>query len=241
MKVSLLKTLPVMILVGLAYALPVQAGDISVSPLIVDMAPGTPFQDITVGNVGKDKAYVKVSIAKLTNPGNGKETFQNDSGNPAVFGIAITPQKFALPTGQNRAIRVINFNKDLAQDAVYIATISPVSSLVESTANVDGQDVNLGMQISVAYKVKIFVRPANPHAELTVNRDGKTATITNTGNTNVLLTGFSQCTDEESDCQDLQLINRLYAGNSWTVTLPTDAPFQFTEQYLNTTQQIKSK
>lgn len=242
MKTSMLKILPLALMLSLAYAMPAAASDISVGPLIVDFAPGAQFQDINVSNTGKDKAYVKVVVQKLTNPGQGKNVLTPDTGNPATFGIAVTPQKFALPINQNRTIRVINFNKNLTQDAVYIATISPVASLVAGTATTaDGQTASMGMQITVSYKVKIFIRPSNPLVDLKIVRNGKTAVITNHGNTNALLTGFEQCAADGSNCTDLNMINRLYAGNSWTITLPTDAPFQFNESYLNVKKVIKSQ
>ncbi len=83
------------------------------------------------------------------------------------------------------------------------------------------------LRIVVAYQILTIVQPDEPESTLSVSRKGKVASFANRGNTNVLLSEGQQCNPvDENDCRELTS-KRLYAGNTWELELPFDAPLTY--------------
>jgi hypothetical protein len=82
-----------------------------------------------------------------------------------------------------------------------------------------------GLRVLVGYDVLVIARPDNAKPAITGERSGRRLTLRNTGNTNALLVSGKQC-NKAGKCVDLPT-TRLYAGITWTVDLPLDAPAEY--------------
>jgi P pilus assembly chaperone PapD len=195
---------------------------ISVSDAIVDFAPGSrPVRDILVRNHDKHPAYIEITARKILNPGLQPE--QAEPLDKKSTDMIISPQKAVIPPGGRKTIRVVSRHGTVDRDVIYRATITPVNVP-------DKPNAKIGVKIVVAYGLLIIVRPAKPTPKLDARRTGKTLAFTNAGNTNIELLTGKQCppgVTDESKCQKLSG-ERLYAGLSTTVSLPFDAPVEFT-------------
>jgi P pilus assembly chaperone PapD len=217
------------------------ASEISISPMVVDFAPKQAFQDITINNVGDDKAYVVIKIERVDNAGMPNQTMVQSAGNPMQFGLTASLTKMVIPVGQSRMVRLLSLVRNNPQDMIYRVIIAPVAGEAEMTGADQAGHVDTGMEIRIDYSALAILRPANPEPVINFTRKGKEITITNTGNTNALIYSYQQCPTGQA-CEKLQLPEkRLYAGNTWTFSMPYDAPLQLTAQYLDTTKQLTSQ
>jgi P pilus assembly chaperone PapD len=78
-----------------------------------------------------------------------------------------------------------------------------------------------GVRVLVGYQLLVFVAPAQTGVSLEGQRDGKSLTLTNKGNVNVLLHEGEQCPPSPSTqpCEPVQG-RRLYPGNRFSSPLP---------------------
>lgn len=216
------------------------AASINVTPLLVNLTPtGKHFTDIDVTNTSNKTAYVRVKISRILHPGMTDQKRINLQGNPIKFGLVASPIRLVIPPKQLRRVRVLPLLKNNKTDALYELNITPVTGQLESLLS-KGK-VRAGLQVIVGYSVKVFVRPANAKAIVSILRVNNTITVKNTGNSNVLLYDGRQCTSPDN-CKTLKTdsIKRLYAGNTWTFEAPKAAPVQFLEHFIKHTRILKS-
>jgi len=216
-----------------ASALLYAASGINVTPLIVDFSPtGAKFSDISVINMSSSStAYVKVTLTRVDNPGMPTEKNIPFTNNPQTFGLVASPVRLAIPPSQLRRIRLLPLIHDNAQDVVYEVNITPVTGEMESFNA--GNQIQAGLQVIVGYATKVFIRPLNAQAVVSITREGNLISISNTGNSNVLLNNGEECSSP-SQCSPLPLpTHRLYSGNTWTFNAPNAEPVQFEESFIN--------
>lgn len=186
---------------------------------IVTFEPGEPSrEDVEVSNTGDDVMYVQVEVLRVDNPGTPDEERVKVS-NPQDLKLLATPSKLIIPPGSRKLIRIVNLQSSNERERIYRINVRPiVPPLEEETSQ---------LRIVVAYQILTIVQPDEPETNLSVTRDGTTITFENSGNSNVLLSDGRQCkTDTEEECQELTS-RRLYAGNTWELSLPYDAPVSY--------------
>ena len=196
---------------------PVQAG-LVLSKVILDLKPDAPARDdIELWNDGKERLYVAVEPAEVTDPGRAAEG-RHASPDPAVTGLLVTPQKLVLEPDERKLVRVAAVADRPAQDRVYRVTIKPVAGPVtaEKTAN----------KVYIGYAVLVLYRPQVLDGTVTARRNGRELVLHNAGNTNVEMAEGRQCDAAGRNCRELGA-NRLYPKADWTVALPYDTPAQF--------------
>jgi P pilus assembly chaperone PapD len=217
------------------------AAQINVTPLSMDFTPtGEKFADISVMNTSQDMAYVKVELTRVDHPGMPNQTTVSLQNNPEDFGLVASPTKLAIPAQQLRRVRILPLIKDNTEDVYYQVKITPVSGELQSLLSPD-KAIAAGVQIIVGYEVKVFVRPQKAQAIVSINRIGNQVTVTNTGNSNVLLYNGQQCNATATACTPLaNPAHRLFAGNTWSFTLDHVGPVEFTETFLGQSQPLKS-
>lgn len=115
-------------------------------------------------------------------------------------------------------LRIAKLSTDLEHEHVYRVTVKPVAGKIQSD--------NSGLKIMVGYDLLVLLRPAVPAPDVRAVRSGHTLTFTNTGNVSVELVEGRQCSATKAACVDLPA-KRLYAGASWSTTLPSEAPAQY--------------
>lgn len=212
---------------GLAFA-----SSITVYPLITDLTYQNRYQDIQVNNTGTDTAYVELSIFRVNNPGTPKQSIDTLNDNPYQIGLIATPNKMVIPPGQMRISRVLFIGPPPKTDDIYEVKFTPMSGQLIAVGNANTKDsIAAGLQLVIAYGVSVFVRPAELDPVIQATRNGTNLTLSNTGNTSVLVGDCRQCSG--SDCEKaIPLTVLLYPGNSKTFTLPQAAPLQCQKEVL---------
>jgi len=202
--------------VAFMVALPAY-GEMRLDKVIVDFSDGaTRRDDIEVTNGGKEVMYVSVAPAEIVRPGlEGQE--RRTYRAPMEMGMLVSPTRMILEPGQSKPVRLSILKPPEERDRIYRVKIAPVVGQTIATRS--------GLRVLVGYDVLVIVRPKNAKPEIVGERDGRKLTLRNTGNTNALLIGGKQC-DESKKCVDLPT-TRLYAGTTWTVDLPRDAPAEY--------------
>jgi len=193
--------------------------DMYVDRSIVIFEPGGQSrQDVKVTNTGDDTLYVKIDVLRVENPGSDIEKRVKIT-DPNDLKLVATPSKMAIPAGGQKLERIVNLQAKNATERVYRINVTPIVPPL--------QDKTSQLRIVVAYQILAIVQPDDPHSRLVAQRDGKKISFSNSGNTNILLSEGKQCSPtDKQECQDLAS-RRLYAGNSWQLDLPYDAPVTF--------------
>lgn len=195
------------------------AADMYVDRSIVVFQPGdSPRQDVKVSNTGGDVMYVQVEVMQVKHPGAADEERVKVT-NPREMKLLATPNKLIIPAGGQKLVRIVNLQTSNDKERIYRINVTPIVPPL--------QEKKSQLRIVVAYQLLVIVQPDNPHSKLTAERDGKTISFSNSGNTNILLSEGKQCNPQDAtDCKDLAS-RRLYAGNSWKLDLPWDAPVHY--------------
>ncbi|MCB1692521.1 MAG: fimbria/pilus periplasmic chaperone [Pseudomonadales bacterium] len=186
--------------------------------IVIFEAGGQPRQDVKVSNTGDDVMYVQVEVLAVDHPGTEKET-RTKVSDPKALKLLATPDKLIIPPGGQKLVRIVNLQASNDAERVYRINVTPIVAPLEEESS--------QLRIVVAYQILTIVQPDKPESNLVVSRTGQQVTFQNTGNTNVLLSEGKQCRpDDATQCEDLAS-RRLYAGNTWTLDLPFDAPISY--------------
>lgn len=208
----------VAILLFLMFA-PFATADMYVDRSIVIFEPGdTPRQDIKVSNSGTEDVYVQVEVLEVLNPGQPDEE-RLAITDPKDIKLLATPNKLIIPPKGQKLFRIVNLQASNETERVYRINVTPIAAPLEEDTS--------QLRIVVAYQILTIIQPNEPNSDLKVARTGKTLTIENKGNSNVLMSDGQQCDPSEpGNCVELTS-QRLYAGNSSEMELPFDAPVTY--------------
>ncbi|MGY8996679.1 MAG: fimbrial biogenesis chaperone [Alphaproteobacteria bacterium] len=199
-------------------ALPSQVqAQVSVSRLIIDIGPDSEREDIVVGNIGEEVAYVEIEISEYLNPGTPEETVVvRDS--PRELGILASPNRMVLQPGEKAILRLAVIERPDDIDRVFKITVTPVVGEIESSEN--------AIKFVYAYGLVIILRPADPQPNVTVSRDGRMLSAVNAGNTMVQFGFGVQCDPTGANCVDIAN-KRVYPNSTWEYELAYDTPVTF--------------
>lgn len=204
------------LLAALGLAAPAQAA-ITVSQAVVDIAPGAATaQDVEVANDGDEIAYVVVEPSEIQAPGLAEEK-RVAIADPAVGGLLVTPQRIILQPGERKLIRIAAIGARQPADRVYRVTVKPVAGQVTAPVT--------ALKLFVGYDILVILRPQSLEPKIVGERQGRTLTLRNTGNTNAELYEGKQCAGAAA-CTDLPA-RRLYPGQVWQQVLPGDAAVDY--------------
>jgi P pilus assembly chaperone PapD len=196
----------------LLAAMPISAR-IDASPAVHIFEPGAaPETNVTVTNSGAGKAFVITKVREVMVRGETDEKLREDS-NPETLGLIATPGRMVLEKGERRGVRIVPTGPALNDDRVWRVLVSEVAGKVK-----DGQS---GVAFLLAYDILVIKRPDNARVAVSGNRVGKELTLTNSGNSFGMITEVRHCLTGGA-CTKLPDAKRLYAGKSWSVTLPSD-------------------
>lgn len=188
--------------------------EFAMSEMVIDFAEDAPRQhDIEIISQDKETQYISTETFVVTNPSAPDES-RTSIGNPQESGLVITPKKMVLPAGARKMMRFLLLQEVPDQEKIYRIVVKPVIQGVEA----DKQQ-KMALKILVGYEALVIVRPKGAKIELSAERKGNSLTITNSGNTNANLQSGLQCDELGNDCQELS-VTRIYAGQSWTTSLP---------------------
>ncbi len=192
------------------------------SDAILHFEPGQPLRkDIEVENPGSENLYVEITPAVILNPGTENEN-RIMITDPRESGLLVTPNKLVVPPGGRKLVRLVSLEPLGDKERVYRVTFKPVVGDIETE--------QIGIKILIGYEVLILMQPAEPKPNLIVERNNKTLSFANKGNTNVLLREGKQCANNNptnsDNCESLRG-RRLYPGNSWSVELPYNKAVEY--------------
>ena len=186
--------------------------------IVVFEAGKPPREDVKVSNTGNDVMYVQVEVLMVTDPGTEQEK-KITVTDPKQLKLIATPNKMVIPAGGQKLIRIVNLDAKTEDEHIYRINVTPIAPPLE-------EDTSL-LRIVVAYQILTIVQPQTPTVALKAERNGKSVHFQNSGTSNILLSEGSQCSDTtNADCQELPS-RRLYAGNTWDLDLPFDAPLTY--------------
>ncbi|MEX0943224.1 MAG: fimbria/pilus periplasmic chaperone [Pseudomonadales bacterium] len=207
-----------LLIATLLFAASGTAADMYVDRSIVIFEPDAgPNQDVKISNTGDDVMYIEVEVLAVKNPGTPDEE-RIAIADPRELKLLATPSKLIIPAGGQKLIRIVNLQSSNDSERVYRINVTPiVPPLEEETSQ---------LRIVVAYQILTIIQPSTPESTLEVGRQGNKITFSNNGNTNILLSEGRQCNPGTSECEELAS-RRLYAGNTWTLDLPFDAPVSY--------------
>ena len=193
-------------------------GEVRLDKVIVDFSDAKLRRsDIEVTNQGKAPVYVSVMPAEIVRPGRTDQK-RRTHRDPMEMGMLVSPTRMILEPGQTKPVRLAVLERPKERDRIYRVKIAPAAGRTVA--------IKSGLRILVGYDVLVIVRPENAKAGVVGERKGRRLTLRNTGNTNALLISGKQC-DKAGKCVELPT-TRLYAGTTWSVDLPKDAPAEYT-------------
>jgi P pilus assembly chaperone PapD len=194
--------------------------DLVVDRTVIRFDTDTPArQDIEITNTEKDALYLAMDVYEVEDQGTDAEA-QLRPKDPNAVTLLVTPDKMILSPGSRKLLRLVNLGGSGDKERIFRVKVRPVGREIESSTDA----VTI-----VGYEILVIVRPRNPHPILRHERQGRRITFINDGNTNVLLHSGEQCPAEgaaRKGCATL-IPKRLYAGNRWELTLPYDAPVEY--------------
>lgn len=189
--------------------------------MIIEFDGKKKYMDIPVSNINQDgaKAYVTNTLFEIKNPGTPQEE-RMEIKKGSKQSLIASPQKMIIPYRGKKSIRLVSLHGNIEKDKIYRLSIKPV------TGKIDSDDALV--RVLIAFDSLIIIRPKDPKPTYTVRREGKKLTVTNTGNTNFLITEGKQCPPNDPEkCQTL-VGARIYAGNNKTYEIPTDDKVELT-------------
>ena len=196
----------------LLMATPARA-EFLLSEVIIDFLDGAARQhDIEVISKDNETQYIDTETYLVENP-TAPDEKRTQIANPQESGLMVTPNKMALAAGARKLMRFLLLKPQTDKDQIYRVAVKPVIQ------GVDAGDQKVALKVLVGYEALVIVRPKNPKIELTAQRKGNSLTIINKGNTNANLQSGQQCDNTGGECKELS-VARIYAGQSWTTTLP---------------------
>ena len=174
-----------------------------------------PRQDVVVSNPDAENLYLQTEVYKVIHPGTPEEERVRIT-DPADLKLLATPNKAIVPPNSRKTIRLVSLETPKDKELVYRVTFKPVVGDLKATQN--------AIKLLVAYQALVFIRPKNPQYKVTTKREKNQLTFTNSGNINVVLRNGRYCASNTTNsCTNLEAGNRIYAGGSWTLTLPEGA------------------
>lgn len=197
------------------------SAQLSVNRSVIEFAPDNLVQDIEVKNNGDFKLYLDLNAAEIVNP-ESENPGRIELTDPRTAAVLVSPKQILLPPGQRKRVRVILRESATDKDRVFRLSVKPYTGKVKLDNG--GSDKKASaIKVLVGYDLLLLSRPANANADLKVKRTNDSIEFANKGNTNILLRKIVQCGDTEADCVEMQP-NRLYAGETYKVSLPKPGP-----------------
>ena len=190
-----------------------------ITSAIIEFTKDTPSQqDIEIVSRGRDSDYVVAEVTEVLRPGASDET-RVPIVDMRKSRLLVTPDRMILAGGNRKIIRFVLLKPLDDQEHIYRVAIKPVIKGIENNSKV-------GLKILLGYEVLVILRPASMAPRYTVKRDGNRITLTNSGNTNIVLQNGQQCVATNNCVMPPTL--RAYAGQVISETLPQALPVTYT-------------
>lgn len=210
------------VLLSVFLATPALA-DFSITSAIIEFNTEKPVQqDIEVVSRSKETQYIVAELYEVQNPGSPQERRVKIT-EPEQGELLVTPDKLVLAGGGRKVVRFVLLGQPGATEKVYRAVIKPAIKGLDNESQI-------GLKVLVGYEVLVIVRPAAMKPAYNASRQGRTMTVSNTGNTDILFQNGVQCpagiNPPSAKCVQAPVI-RVYPGQSSTTELPFDTAISY--------------
>lgn len=190
---------------------------ITVDQSVLEFDPSQKTQDLELRNAGDYKIFLDLKIAEIIDPHTTTPT-RVELTDPRTSPVLVSPEQVLLVPGQRKRIRLIMRDPAIDSDRVFRLSVKPYTGKVSLGAAQPGKTTS-GIKVLLGYEILLLSRPAELKPQMEIERSDSSITLTNTGNTNVLLRRIAQCEKDGSECIELQP-NRLYVGERLELELP---------------------
>lgn len=151
------------------------AGQVSVSPLMLKLAPGQNNTTLRLTNTHSEEGYYQLQLFAWSQE-NGEQKLAPQTN------LVITPPVALIPAGGTQVVRVLRQGEPLSTDTEHSYRLF-VSEL-------PNESVGTGSQVKVLVRLSlpVFVTATEKNTALSASDNGEHIVITNTGNTHAKLT-----------------------------------------------------
>ncbi len=196
--------------------------NMALSSTVVEFVDGERLKDVTIVNRGQDVLYIDTTTSEIVNP----ESDEPDARvltDPRTAGLLVTPRRMVIKPGQQKVLRMAIRKPAGEVDQIYRVAVTP--KLGKPKLGDEQDAVTTALKVLIGYEVLVMVRPDNFEPDVTIKRSGQALSMTNSGNTNLLVRSVRQCRAPGEECVEVGA-NRLYAGESWSLDLPMNTPVE---------------
>lgn len=161
-----------------------------------------------VRNGGDTTAFVKISAAELVYDKDGKAREIDLESLPLEQrGLVVSPARLIVPARGLQSVRLL-YRGERGRERYFRVRFIPVLPEVndgfavdESQAEAYRDSLKAGVNLLAGYGSLLFVRPADSQYATTTQGQGGTLTVTNNGNSTVVLDHFRVCQGANGACE----------------------------------------
>lgn len=222
---TLLLSLSIFVLPSLSTA------QLQVDRAILNFKAGErPVQNVLLSNSGGSPFGITVVVKEMINPGSPEEEGIETKN------LIVSPKRFTIKNGTQRTIRLLLKKPPTENEHVYRVQFLPrFEGFDDDEAKNGGKSTQLKVITTVG--LLILVDPLKREEKLVWNRAGNSIAFKNEGNSYVYLDQGKSCRSSTEDCDPLP-VNRVYAGNDWTVSAPAGTTVLYRKTTSNGTENI---
>ncbi|MBI3311253.1 MAG: fimbrial protein TcfA [Serratia liquefaciens] len=175
--------------------------NLTVYPISKDIGAGQEATTLQVLSKSPQTQYVRVGVKRILNPATPRET-EVDAASQQ--GLVVSPDKFALPAGATRTVRLISLATPQQEEA-WRVYFEPVASLNDD----DDKAQNAQVNVNLVWGVLIRLLPAVIQPKMARSADGKE--LLNQGNVRLGILKVGHCTPA---CRWQQIDRSVYPGEA---------------------------
>ncbi|HDS1736975.1 MULTISPECIES: molecular chaperone [Pseudomonas] len=204
-----MKILPLSLLALLLSPLSVSAApELNVGALYDYLDSGKSTLLKRIRNGGDTTAFVKVSVAELIYDADGVAREVDTDGLPLEQrGLVASPARLIVPANGMQAVRLL-YRGSRDQERYFRLRFVPVLPELGDGFAVDQQEaeqyrdsLKVGVNLLAGYGSLLFVRPAEVSFKTPIQRQNGQLTVSNQGNSTVVLDHFRQCQAADRECE----------------------------------------
>lgn len=196
--------------------------NMALSTTVVEFVDGERLKDVTIVNRGEDVLYIDTTTSEIINP-ESPDAEARVQSDPRTAELLVTPRRMVVKPGQQKVLRMAIRKPAGDVDRIYRVAVTPKLGKPKLGAQDDA--VSTALKVLVGYEVLVMVRPNDFKPEVSITRSGRTLSMQNDGNSNLLVRSVRQCRTPGEGCVEVGA-NRLYAGEQWQLELPMNTPVE---------------
>ncbi|MDT8869194.1 hypothetical protein [Vibrio fluvialis] len=190
-----------------------------------------------IRNNGSSTAFVQITAMeiKYTEDGTAKEV---EIDREALLrgegtGLIVSPARMIVPVSGGHVNRMLTIGERDVERYYRVRFIPVVPDsamsfgLTDDEADTYRQELNAGVNVMAGYGSIVVVRPSDVHFNTDIVEDTHSVTVSNNGNTTVVLDAFAKCEAKQQNCGP-HVVHFLRPGKSMTQNFESGRSFQFT-------------